>query len=226
MFKSKIIIIQLLLLILSFKYKIIDYNLIHKTELNKNYLKIQNDINLKFKNNNINEKIKIGIYTYSLENGGLQRLTSLMIKFFVKTKIYEIYLFTQLEKQENEYIIPDNIPRIVIHEPRLKNLIRKTIKNNIDILIYNFYFAQEINALNNLKNIKVIFYIHQCFLYWIYFQYNSFKSLYKAYQNSKYVISLVPFENDYLFKKWGIRSILIHIIFFGTSNSIMFIHKR
>ena len=35
------------------------------------------------------------------------------------------------------------------------------------------------------------------------------QSLYHTYQNSKYVISLIPFENDYLFKKWGINSILM-----------------
>jgi glycosyltransferase involved in cell wall biosynthesis len=34
--------------------------------------------------------------------------------------------------------------------------------------------------------------------------------LYKNYRNSKYVVSLVPFENDYIFKKWGINSILMN----------------
>jgi glycosyltransferase involved in cell wall biosynthesis len=34
--------------------------------------------------------------------------------------------------------------------------------------------------------------------------------LYKAYKNSKYIISLIPFENDYLFQKWGINSILMN----------------
>ena len=52
--------------------------------------------------------------------------------------------------------------------------------------------------------------MHQSLLYWVYFNYFIFKSLYKAYQNSKYIICLVPFENDYLFKKWGISSILMN----------------
>ena len=34
--------------------------------------------------------------------------------------------------------------------------------------------------------------------------------MYKSYQNSKYIISMIPFENDYIFKKWGIRSILMN----------------
>ena len=63
--------------------------------------------------------------------------------------------------------------------------------------------------MNKLKNIKIIFYIHQCFLYWFYKDYTLFKYLYKTYQNLKYIISLVPFENDYLFRKWGIKSILM-----------------
>ena len=32
---------------------------------------------------------------------------------------------------------------------------------------------------------------------------------YKLYQSSKYVISLIPFENDYIFRNWGINSILM-----------------
>ena len=35
-------------------------------------------------------------------------------------------------------------------------------------------------------------------------------SIYQSYKNCNYVISLVPLENDYLFKKWGINSILIN----------------
>ena len=189
-------------------------------DLNKNYLKIQKDINLKFKNK-IKNKIKIGIYTYSLKNGGLQRLTSLILKYFDKMKIYEIYLFTKVKKEKNEYLIPNNITRILITNPEIFNLINQTITNKIDILIYNFYNTTEINILNNLKNIKIIFYIHQSFLYWVYFNYNSFKSLYKAYQNSSYVISIVPFENDYLFEKWGIRSILMYNYISYEYNSVI-----
>jgi glycosyltransferase involved in cell wall biosynthesis len=133
-----------------------------------------------------------------------------MIEFFLKQKIYDLYIYTKLPKEVNEYIIPNNIFRIVIKIPRLKNLIHQTIKNNIDILIYNFYNCKEIQILNNLKNLKTLFYIHQSFLYWIYFDYSKFISLYKNYQNSKYVINLIPFENDFLFKRWGIKSILMN----------------
>jgi glycosyltransferase involved in cell wall biosynthesis len=39
---------------------------------------------------------------------------------------------------------------------------------------------------------------------------NFIPQLYGIYKNAKYVISLIPFENDFLFKKWGINSILMN----------------
>ena len=64
--------------------------------------------------------------------------------------------------------------------------------------------------LNSLKTTKTIIYNHSSFLYWIFCKkYNFNNTPYPAYKNSKYVISLIPVENDYLFKKWGINSILM-----------------
>ena len=56
---------------------------------------------------------------------------------------------------------------------------------------------------------KVIFYQHLSVFDWIYGNYIIFKTIYSDYINSKYVINIIPFENDYLFKKWGINSILM-----------------
>ena len=81
-------------------------------------------------------------------------------------------------------------------------------KLKIDILIYQLCFDDEIKLLNNYKNINVIFYQHLSIFDWIYGNYTRFKNLYRNYRNSKYVVSIVPFENDYIFKKWGINSIL------------------
>ena len=58
-------------------------------------------------------------------------------------------------------------------------------------------------------NVKVIFYQHSSCFGWIYDNYTTFKSLYKAFYNSKYIISIVPFDSDYLFNKWGLNSILM-----------------
>ena len=65
--------------------------------------------------------------------------------------------------------------------------------------------------LKSIKHLKIIFYIHSCFLYWIYKK-NKFilKNVYNEFKNAKYVISLIQFENDYIFKKWGINSIHIN----------------
>ena len=78
------------------------------------------------------------------------------------------------------------------------------------MLIYNLYYKSEIKKLNRLKRIKVIYYNHSSFLYWIYQNITEFKNtIYSDYKNCKCVISLIPLENDYLFKKWGIKSILM-----------------
>ena len=64
-------------------------------ELNFNYLKVQKDINIRF-NRFLTKKIRVGIYTYSLKNGGLQKLTSLIIKYFLEQKIYDLYIYNKV----------------------------------------------------------------------------------------------------------------------------------
>ena len=160
-------------------------------------------------NDKLNKKIRIGIYTTGLSGAGLQRSTSLMVNNFYQIRLFEIFLFTVNKHEENEYNIPKNIKRIIIQHYNLDTLIKEAGKRMIDILIYQFPVYEQIERLNKLKNIKVIFYLHQSFLYWIYYNYFLFINLYKTYQTLKYVISLIPFENDFLFKKWGISSILM-----------------
>ena len=92
----------------------------------------------------------------------------------------------------------------------LKKLIKNISKNKIDILIYNLDNYKEVNYLNNRKTPKIIYYQHSSFFFLLYSNYTSFLSLYKEYQNSKYVISLIPIENNYIFKFWGINSYLMN----------------
>ena len=56
--------------------------------INEDYLIIQKNLNLSFPNN-INHKIRIGIYCYSLKNGGIQRLIAIL-KYL--NYIYLLYL--------------------------------------------------------------------------------------------------------------------------------------
>jgi hypothetical protein len=207
----QIFIILFILFLFFFYQKILNLNY---DILNKNYLTIQNNFNLSFINK-INKKIKIAVYAFGIKNGGRARVTSLLINYFTKIKIFELFLFTIKEKEDNEYIIPRDIPRIIIK----KNIIKIIKKKKIEILIYQLSFYDEIQLLNNLKNIKIIFYTHLSIFDWIYGNYSIFKNLYKNYKNAKYVISIVPFENDYIFKKWGINSILM-------DNFITYNYKR
>ncbi len=188
-----------------------------KNNIDKNSLlnnEINNNTNLKFSNkieynNFFNIKIKIGIYIVSLSNGGIERNTALLINYLSRIQIFEIYLFNN-RKKDNEYKIPKNVKRIFFFSGR-NNLKRNILINNINIFIYQFYDVKTINMLNNMKNLKVILYNHSCFLLWIYINSNYIiKTIYNEYKNSKYVISIVPFENDYLFKKWGINSIYMN----------------
>lgn len=173
---------------------------------NDNYSKLNLNLNLTFHNNNKRKnKINIAIYSFSIKNGGRSRITALLINYLYKINIFKIFLFTLKNIEEDEYIIPINIKRF-----QIKNHLIKIInKNKIDILIYELDEIEEIISLNNYKNIKVIFYQHSSSFDWLYENYTIFKSIYEKFYNSKYVVSIVPFDNDYLFNKWGLNTILM-----------------
>ena len=78
------------------------------------------------------------------------------------------------------------------------------------ILIYQLDYINEIEALNKMNNIKVIFYHHSSIFDWLYTNFTFFKIIYDSFTQSKYIISIVPYESDYLFEKWGINSILMN----------------
>ena len=183
------------------------YKELSKFNINKQYIKTQKYINLTF-NNYIWDKFKINIaiYTHCIKNGGRARVTALFLQYLYKIRLFKIHLFTRKYKEDNEYFFPNNIKRIIIKN----DLIKAIKKNRIDILIYELDEIKDILTLNNFSNIKVIFYHHSSTFDWLYENYTIFKSIYKTFFKSKYVVSIVPFENDYLFKKWGIRSILMN----------------
>ena len=123
-----------------------------------------------------------------------------------KIKIFKIFLFLVETNKENEYIIPNDIKRYEIKN----NLMRLLKLNRIDILIYQLDNFKEIELLNGIRDVKVIIYHHSSNFDWIYSNYTNFKTIYRLFLNSKYFVSIIPFENNYLFKKWGIRSILMN----------------
>ena len=182
----------------------INLNIKFNIQLNDNYLNIQQQIKLKF-NNTIKNKINLSIYGYCLINGGRARITSLLINYLYNIKIFKIYLFTVEDKQLNEYKIPQDIKRAVVKN----NLIKLISKYKIDIIIYQLDDLKEIEILNNIEKVNVIFYHHSSNFDWIYSNFIMYKSIYRLFKLSKYIVSIVPFENDYLFKKWGINSIKI-----------------
>lgn len=197
--------IFLLIIFIFFKYNKI--NKISNYNFNEKYKQIQKKINITF-NNIIPDKnnIKIAIYCHCIKNGGRARVTALLLQYLYKINFFNIYLFTRRFKEDNEYMFPNDIKRVFIK----KDLIKAIKKNKINILIYELDEINDILFLNNITNIKVIFYHHSSTFDWLYENYTIFKTIYKAFFNSKYIVSIVPFESDYLFKKWGIRSILMN----------------
>ena len=149
--------------------------------------------------------LKIAIYVHCIKNGGRARVTVLFLQYLSKIKIFNLYLFTRKFKEDNEYTFPVYIKRVIIK----KDLIKAIKKNKIDILIYGLDEVKDILFLNKLRHINVIFYHHSSTFGWIYENFKKFKTIYSSFIGSKYVVSIVPFESDYLFKKWGIRSILM-----------------
>lgn len=127
------------------------------------------------------------------------------MKYLYKIKIFELYLFTRKQKEDNEYNFPEDIKRVIIKN----NLIKAIKKNKIDVLIYKLDEIKDILFLNKFYDSKVIFYQHSSTFDWLYQNHSIFKGIYKSFYNSKYVVSIVPFDSNYLFKKWGIRSILM-----------------
>ena len=182
-------------------------------------IKNNNNYNFDYLINKTNiSNIRIGILSSSIKNGGVERQTTMILNYLNKVKIFELFLFTIKDKEKDEYLIDDNIERIVIKE---EELIKELKKKKLDIFIYQFYKIEQMNELKKLKKTKIIFINRSCFLHWIYYElYYFYKTVYKVYQNSQYVISLIPFENDYLFKKWGINSILMNNFIPYDVNSI------
>jgi len=153
--------------------------------------------------------IKIGYYCHSLKYGGVERVMALLINYLSREKIFVHYLISERGVLEDEYPIPNSTRRINLKYPR-RSVFDAIEENHIDILIYNFYNSVEIQKLNKLNKTKIIYYNHSTFFYWIYLHVYNFKnSIYRIYKQCDYVISLIPVENDYLFKKWGIKSILM-----------------
>ena len=196
-----LIILFLIILIIKLNKTILFYNI----NINESYYNIQKTLNLTF-NNNLLNKIRIGIYAYCLKNGGRARITSILINYLNKIKIFRLFLYTKEKREDNEYKLPNHIKRKVVKN----DIIDTIIKYKIEVLIYQLSDNDEINELNKLNKTKVIYYLHSSLFYWIYRDFSNFKALYQAYTNSKYVVSLIPLENDYIFKKWGINSILMN----------------
>ena len=75
-------------------------------------------LNLKFQSL-IKNKIRIGTYVYDLKNGGRARLTAMLLNYFCRINIFNIYLLIN-SKKDGEYIINENVKRVSIKKIKFK----------------------------------------------------------------------------------------------------------
>ena len=189
--------VKIFFLILFIKYsEHLSFN--KKGNFNRKYSTILKTLNY----NSIKKKLRIAVYTLTIYGGGRARVTTLLLNYLHKIKIFKLYLFIISKQVKNEFIIPKDTTRVLVKN----NLVKNIKKYKIDILIDENFIIREIKQLNRLQNTKVIFYHHSSILSLIYSNINYFKKLYNEFKKSKYVINIIPYENDYLFKRWGIKS--------------------
>ena len=108
-----------------------------------------------FYDKKIMNKIRIGVFSYYLRNGGRARITSLLLNYLYRINIFNLYLFTTdlgFEK-ESEYYIESNIIRTNMKNYTITNLIKEVRKKKIDILIYQYSNSKSIKMLSNLYTI-------------------------------------------------------------------------
>lgn len=199
----------ILFILIIFKYLYRKYSV----KYYDNYLDLIENLKIKY---DVQKKIRIALYTKSIINGGRARITAILYNYLYQINFFTVYLFTE-NIFKTEYKLENNSNRIIIKN----NLFHKLNENKIDILIYQLNNVTEINQLNKLKKLKVIFYHHGCVFCWIYLSLNYFKLIFKSLKNSKYIVSILPYENDYLFEKWGIKSILMNNFMSFEYNSII-----
>ena len=128
-----IFIIFILSIIIYSKIIKIDYLLVYR-----NYLKIHNYLDLSF-HHKINNRIKIGTYSFYLKNGGRTRVTSFLLNYLSKIAIFDLYFFTNTVKDNNEYLFNQNITRLLIERYTIKNLIKKIRNKRIDIFYLSIF---------------------------------------------------------------------------------------
>lgn len=121
--------------------------------MKENYFGLYHLLNLSFNDKKITNKIKIGIYSFYLRNGGRARITSLLLNYLYKIKIFRLYLFTRKvdSEKESEYYINHDIFRINIKKCTIKNIIKEIRKKKLDIFIFQNSNSTEIKSLNNFK---------------------------------------------------------------------------
>ena len=120
----------------------------------------------------LNKRINIGLVSYSIKNGGVERTTSLMCYYFNKVKIFKLTLFTFKEKEKNEYSIDNNIERVIV-------------RNNLHYLIVIIFGSSYMESnFSKAQSVTVDLFLYYN-LYRIYIKFHGFLGSNKLRHKSK-----------------------------------------
>ena len=107
----------------------------------KRYFELYLNLKLKF-HSLIKCKIRIGTYAPDLKNGGRARLISMLLNYFYRIKIFDIYLLIN-GKKESEYMINESIKGVPSKKYSIKDIIKKIKKKNLIFLFINSLTPQK-----------------------------------------------------------------------------------
>ena len=155
-------------------------------------------------------KISIAIFIDKLKGGGTERVISILANELSKITNFKVILFTGPVEDE-EFLIGSKIRRLIAYSKKYYlyyEYIKEIFKNvNIDIIIYNRFFANQIQFLLTLKKKLILIFHFQYFQFYYnaknHFNYRSFD----IFKYSDLMITLIP-DDLFFWKKRGIKNVI------------------
>lgn len=119
----------------------------------------------------------IGTYYHRYDNGGIQRVLSILMKQWVEMG-YRVVLFTDYDETPNDYELPEGVTRVKlafpasqssnskVYRPRCISFAQNILDYHIDCMVYHNYFAKPLmwdNLVCKLYNVPFFLFYHNTF---------------------------------------------------------------
>lgn len=159
---------------------------------------------------------RIGTYFTKMNEGGTEKVISMLIPLWLKAG-YEVTLFTEEPEAENDYMISDEVERIVIgndlydDKERLRKLERVLKSKQIDIMVYHAWTSENLfwdMLLCKYCDVPFFVYTHGVFSSIYYYRSSDTPVMYKIYRTCDGIISTTEVSHKY-YKQLGCNSYLV-----------------